>query len=116
MSKNVLFDNCKELIFLYLTTGDTLNYAREIKIAKKLLQQYPIEFFRQYDTHTRFHSLNVFLTKSGKKELETEFALYNLTKPKDGVKLEKESVIDISVNVSKKNKNLLEFVDNQEEK
>lgn len=112
---NILFENCKELISLFLTTGDTFSWPKEISIAKKLLKLWPdILFWRQYDPNSRFHSLSVFLTKPAKIELNKQFTLYNLTKEKEPVKLENEPVINIE-NIQEnnnKNRTLQQFVDN----
>lgn len=108
---NILFQNCQELIRLYLTKGDTLNYAKEIKIAKKLLTFYPIEFFRQYSPPTKFYSLSVFLTKPVRKVLEREFSIYNLTKPTIPVKIEDKPVVELEKLENKPIRTIQEFVD-----
>ena len=114
-SPNPLFNECKELISLYLTKGDKISWPKEIKIAKKLLASYPIEFFRQYDPLTKFYSLAVFLTKAGKLELKKNFDIYNLTKPCPQVKLEDKPVVQLEQSVTEKTpKTLQEFVDEKE--
>lgn len=113
MNKNILFQNCKELINLYLITGDKINWGAQIKMAKKLLSIYSIEFFRQYDPQTKFKSLSVFLTKAGKKELEREYSLFCLTKPATEIILEKNPVIQLEEQNknNKKSKTIQQFVD-----
>lgn len=111
---NVVFENCKELIKLYIHTNDKFSYPKEIAIAKKLLKLIPdILFWQQYDPDRKFHSLSIFLTPAAKKELSKEYSLFLLTKPREEIRLEKEPVIEIEeIKTNKKNKTLLEFIDN----
>lgn len=114
---NVVFENCKELIKLYIHTGDKINYPREIKIAKKLLKLIPdILFWRQYDPDRKFHSLSIFLTKECKKHLDKEYNMWKMINVKQPtVILESKPVIDLKeLNINKKQtrpRNLMEFVD-----
>lgn len=112
-TKNILFQNCKELINLFLTTGDNFSWPKEIAISKKLLKLWPdILFWKQYDPNSRFHSLSVFLTKAGKKEIQKNYDMWNLTKEKEIIHLEENPVIDLpALEMNKKTRTLQEFVD-----
>ena len=111
-SKNLLFDNCKILIQKYISKENII-WPREIKIAKKLLSLYPIEFWLQYSPEIEIYSLSIFLTPSAKKELSKEHSLFCLTKPKEEIILEKMPVIQLeeTSKKDKKSRSLLEFVD-----
>lgn len=113
-TKNILFNNCKELISLFLTTGDKFSWPKEIAISKKLLKLWPeLDFWRNYDPNTRFHSLSVFLTKSGKKEIQKNYELYLLTKPPAPIILEENPIVILEESkINKRSKTLQEFVDN----
>ena len=113
MAANPEFENCKKLIRLYLKPED-INYGKEIKIAKKLLKLYPIEFFEAYSPDTTFTSLCAFLTKAGLRELENQFAMFKSAKPAAPVILSDEPQIQLLLPVeNKKPKTILEFIDNE---
>jgi hypothetical protein len=110
---NIEFQNAKKLIQLYIDKNNT-NWPKEIAIAKKLLKKYPIEFWEQYDPSIIVYSLSIFLTPQATKELDKEFNLWNMFKPKETIKLEEKPVIDLtdSWTLSKsKSKTIQEFVD-----
>jgi hypothetical protein len=109
--ENPVFVNCKKLIQKYISKSDIV-WAREVKIAKKLLSLYPIEFFEQYNPGISIYSLAIFLTPGGKKDLRANFAIYTLTKPKEAVMLQEKPVIELEeVSVKTKSRTLQEFVD-----
>ena len=114
MNKNILFENCKKLISLYLHKGDTFSYPKEISIAKKILKICPdILFWEQYDISQRFHSLSIFLTKTVKKEIDKEYSMWKITRPKESIKLEAAPLINLDFNekFKKQPKSLMEFID-----
>ena len=111
MAKNIEFINCKKLIYLYLKGN--FNYGKEVKIAKKLLSLYPMEFFESYHPNSEFLSLSVFLTKAGLNELSNQFSLFKLSQPKPETQLEESPQIELNFKDSdvKKPKTLRDFVD-----
>jgi len=107
---NPLFEQCKELISLFLNDG--FNWGNEIKIAKSLLKKYPIEFWRQYKINQRFFSLSAFLTSRAKAEVDKEYNFYLLSFNKKPIKLEEKPVIEINFKKEKKlARTLIEFLD-----
>jgi len=113
MAANPEFNNCRKLIKFYLRQ-EKINWAKEVKIAKKLLQSYPIDFFESYSPNTSFESLSVFLTKAGERELENQFAIYKNTTPKPPVKLEETAQVEINFEPEiKQPKTILEFIESK---
>lgn len=112
---NVLFNNCKELMRLYLKSGDKPNFPKEIKISKKLLSQFPdMGFWRQYDPQTTFTSLSVFLTKQGQNELKKEYDLYCLVRPEPNPILDDNAHVNVDSEIQGHKKilrTIQEFVD-----
>jgi len=99
------------LISIYLK-GESISWPKEIKIAKKLLALYPIDFFRQYEVDAQVFSLALFLTPLYKINLEKQFSFYNLTKPKIQATLSDKPLIAVEVSDTKKQpRTLQEFVD-----
>lgn len=111
MAENKNHDNCKFLISNFLK--GKINWPKEIKIAKKLLKEYPeVKFWEKVYMDTYPSSLSMFLTGSGKKFLEKEFESYSLTKTKEPIKLEESPVINIKENKDRnKPKTLQQFID-----
>lgn len=108
---NLEFQNAKKLIQLYIEKNN-INWPKEISIAKKLLKKYPIDFWKQYDPGIIIYSLSIFLTPAAKLELDKEFDLWNMFKPKEEIVLENQPVIQLEeVKMNKKSKTLQEFVD-----
>ena len=113
MAANPEFNNCKKLIGIYLK--GQVNYPKEIKIAKKLLKLYPIEFYESYVPNTSFISLSVFLTPAGLRELENQFAMFKSAKPASPVVFSDNPQIELSfVPEEKKPKTILEFIENKQ--
>jgi len=108
---NLEFQNAKKLISLYLK--GKFSYPKEVKIAKKLLKDFPVDFWAQYDPGINICSLSIFLTESARRELSKEYSLYLLTKPKEEVILERNPVIQLEEQskTDRKSRTLLEFVD-----
>jgi hypothetical protein len=112
---NPLFEQSKKLISLYLTKEDNISWPREIKIAKKLLEKYPIEFWQQYVPESKIYSLAAFLTPAAKREIEREHNLFLLTKENKPIILEDKPVVKIAYEEEKFKKparSLIEFIDN----
>jgi hypothetical protein len=111
--ENLVFNDCKKLIQLYISKNDII-WPKEIKLAKKLLALYPIGFFEQYSPGVAIYSLAAFLTPGGKKNLRENFDLYTLTKPKDVVVLQDKPVVDIEFVASEnKIRTLKDFADSK---
>ena len=75
---NIKFNNAKELIKLYVNSDVKINWGAEIKIANKLLSQFPeIEFWREFALGmVRLDSLCVFLNEIHNKRLQDEYKFY----------------------------------------
>ncbi len=112
-TQNLLFEQCKELISLYLKEKD-INWPKEIELAKKLLTYLPsIDFWRQYKPSFYVPSLCVFLTNYGKKETVKDYNIFCLTNPKNEIILEEDPVVNVKLeNKTPKIRTLEEFVDN----
>ena len=95
---NIKFNNAKELIKLYIESDVKVNWGSEIKIANKLLSQFPeIEFWRGFALGVvKFDSLCVFLNKQ-------------YTSKKDVI-LESKPVVEIKIFKSKP-RSIMDFVD-----
>lgn len=111
MAKNEEHQSCK-LIVASILKGK-INWGREIKIAKKLLVEYPDRAFWEslyMDTYPT--SLSIFLTNGGKKFLIKQYREFKLTESSDEIKLEESPVVAIvPTNVTKKPKTIQQFVD-----
>jgi len=109
---NKEFEDCKTVIEKYIPKEDIV-WPKEIKLAKKLLKKYPIEFWEQYTPPLELYSLAFLLSKDYKKELDKEYNLWQLVKPKENVVLSDKPVIKLEERLinKTKNKTLLEFVD-----
>ena len=72
---NIKFNNAKELIKLYIDSDVKVNWGSEIKIANKLLSQFPeIEFWRGFALGVvKFDSLCIFLNKIHNDRLKKEY-------------------------------------------
>jgi len=113
---NIKFNNAKELIKLYVNSDVKINWGAEIKIANKLLSQFPeIEFWREFALGmVRFDSLCVFLNEIHNKRLQDEYKFYLVarsTNKKEEIILDSAPVIEIKF-IKQKPRNILEFVDN----
>jgi hypothetical protein len=112
MNENTLFKDSKELIFLMLGKGD-FHYGKEVKIAKTLLKDFPdINFWRDYDPHTKIYSLSLFLTSKGREEIRKNYDMFLLTRPKDKIILSNVPVVNIPEVENKGARTLMELIDN----
>jgi hypothetical protein len=107
---NPEFEKAKKLIQKYIHKNNIV-WPREIKIAKKLLSQYPFEFWEQYTPEVEIYSLSAFLTATCKKEVDKQHNLWKLMLPKEEIKLEDKPIFVLEESQTKKTKTLLEFVD-----
>lgn len=113
--ENKSFKECKELINLYLKNQE-ISYGKEIKIAKKLLSLYPLEFWEQYHPEIEIYSLTIFLMPAAKREIDKNYNMFLLTKEKEEIKLENEPVIQLDYEREKFRKqprNLAEFINDR---
>lgn len=110
---NTKFNNAKELIKLYVNSDVKINWGAEIKIANKLLSQFPeIEFWREFALGVvRFDSLCVFLNAIHNDRLKKEYQSFLAVKTtKEEIILEDKPLIEIKA-VKSKPRNIMEFVD-----
>ena len=110
---NTKFNNAKELIKLYVNFDVKINWGAEIKIANKLLSQFPeIEFWREFALGVvRFDSLCVFLNAIHNDRLKKEYQSFLAVKTtKEEIILEDKPLIEIKA-VKSKPRNIMEFVD-----
>lgn len=110
---NTKFNNAKELINLYVNSDVKINWGSEVKIANKLLSQFPeIEFWREFALGVvRFDSLCVFLNEIHNDRLKKEYKSFLAVKTtKQEIILEDKPLIEIKAGKSKP-KNIMEFVD-----
>jgi hypothetical protein len=108
--KNIEFEHCKELIKLFFKEGVEPNFPKEIRMGKKMLKQYPIDFWRCYSPQKSYYSLAIFISKVMKGEIKRQYNLWLITKPPEKIKLEESPVVEIEGN-EKKSLSLQEFVD-----
>ena len=92
-----------------------MNWGSEIKIANKLLSQFPeIEFWRGFALGVvKFDSLCVFLNKIHNDRLKKEYELFKASKQytsKKDVILESKPVVEIKIFKSKP-RSIMDFVD-----
>lgn len=111
ISNNIEFKNAKFIVGKFAKNYYSVDWARELKIAKQLLNKYSkIEFWECLDLGFKLNSLAYFFTENGSQRLKTEFNKYNLTIP-----LKIEYIIDErkhgeDISFEKKTENMIEFL------
>lgn len=113
---NIQFQNCKKILGRFLEPKG-INYPREIKISKKLINIYPFEFWiscKEPFFPLKMKSLAWFLGEEGKSYLTFHYFEYlkqstNLSKEIKEVKLEKEKIGEDLI-IKKESKSLRDFL------
>lgn len=103
MAKNVEHENCKFLVSFFCGKIESSFWAREIKIAKKLLKEHPEkELWEKLVIKTKLPSLAFFLTENGQEMVRKHFAQKNLDLPtKKEYDLTQESSIQPTQSINK---------------
>lgn len=101
------------LIWLFLKNPNDKNFqwAKEIKVAKKLLFLYKdINFWSNLEIEFKLNSLCWFLTYDGSQRLKTEFNKYNLTIPAKIEYIIDKQKYGEDISFEKKMENIIEFL------
>lgn len=91
---------------------EKINWAREIKISKKLVKSYPNEeFWRGFELTFKLNSLAWFISGDGEIKIRTDYNLFSLQFDKNDVKsdLSNEKFGEDKI-IEKVPKNTLEFL------
>lgn len=118
---NTKFEYAKFLIRVFLKEGQTINYAKEIKIANKLLSQFPDSRFwaDQQGQFNKLNSLAFFLIKENNLNLIKSYNLFQSDKTKklnvNNYTLQEntERNTEVKKTTSLKPKTILDFLDNK---
>lgn len=103
MAKNIEHENCKFLVWFFCGKIESSLWAREIKIAKKLLKEHPEkDLWEKLVIKTKLPSLAFFLTEAGQEMMQKHFAQKNLDLPtKKEYNLTQESSIETTQTINK---------------
>ncbi len=103
MAKNIEHEKCKFLVSFFCGKIDTNFWAREIKIAKKLIKEHPeTDLWEKMVFKCKLPSLAFFLTEDGQNMMKKHFAIKKLVLPeKPEYNLDKETKIQEIAEVSK---------------
>jgi hypothetical protein len=99
---------CQFIIKKYIPSN--INWAREIKIAQKLLKQYKGYAFWNNLNTIRLNSLAWFLMEDGQKFINTQLKVQNLKEIKKESHQICDKKIGIDKNTCQKPKSILEFI------
>ena len=110
-SKNTEFENAKFIVGKFAKNYYSIDWARELKIAKQLLNKYnKIEFWECLDLGFKLNSLAYFFTEDGSAKLKTEFNKYNLTIPAKIEYIIDKQKYGEDISFEKKTENVIEFL------
>lgn len=120
-TKNVLFENARFIVSKFCKL-EGLNWGREVKISKQLLQKYPeISFWETLDLSFKLNSLAWFVNGEGEALLKKKYTISNLDLPESPkyemeiknptiLELPKNYQSDIRGDFSKQTKTLKDFL------
>lgn len=95
---------CQFIITSFLKNPKEVSWAREIKMAQKIIKEYPDPtFWKSVDKNIKYNSLNFFLSEDGIKFLKSQKNLFDfqLEEP-DNIVLEEHKVAeDVKIPVFK---------------
>lgn len=95
---------CQYIISSFLKSQKDISWPREMKMAQKIVKEYPDPtFWKSVDKNIKYNSLNFFLSEDGKKFLISQKNLFDFKlKEPDNIVLEEHKVAeDVKIPVFK---------------